>query len=128
MPEHYDTIQAAMDAAAEAQHGRLEGHVGAGAGLKKKRRHDATPTELEDRLVPAPDSGPEIRSDPDEVVEVRPGEVFGFLGPNGAGKTTAMRLLTGFLDPDAGEVEEVGDQPVPGGRQPGRQRDSARAL
>jgi ABC-2 type transport system ATP-binding protein len=33
------------------------------------------------------------------------GEVVGFLGPNGAGKTTTMRLLTRFLEPDAGRIE-----------------------
>ena len=32
------------------------------------------------------------------------GEVVGFLGPNGAGKTTTMRMLTGTLQPDKGEV------------------------
>lgn len=32
------------------------------------------------------------------------GEVVGFLGPNGAGKTTTMRLLTGTLQPDQGQV------------------------
>ena len=32
------------------------------------------------------------------------GELFGFLGPNGAGKTTTIRMLTGILTPDAGEV------------------------
>ncbi len=32
------------------------------------------------------------------------GEVVGFLGPNGAGKTTTMRLLTGTLEPDEGQV------------------------
>src|SRR5262245_11176926 len=32
------------------------------------------------------------------------GEVVGLLGPNGAGKTTTMRLITGYLEPDAGEV------------------------
>ena len=30
------------------------------------------------------------------------GEVVGFLGPNGAGKSTTMKMLTGFLEPDAG--------------------------
>ena len=40
--------------------------------------------------------------------EVRRGDVLGFLGPNGAGKTTAMRLITGFLEPDAGRVEVAG--------------------
>jgi ABC-2 type transport system ATP-binding protein len=32
------------------------------------------------------------------------GEVVGFLGPNGAGKTTTMRMLTGTLQPDEGEI------------------------
>lgn len=36
--------------------------------------------------------------------EIEEGEVFGFLGPNGAGKTTTIRLLTGILTPDSGEV------------------------
>lgn len=36
--------------------------------------------------------------------DVEEGEVFGFLGPNGAGKTTTIRLLTGILTPDTGNV------------------------
>lgn len=36
--------------------------------------------------------------------QVRKGEVIGLLGPNGAGKTTTMRLVTGFLRPDAGTI------------------------
>lgn len=32
------------------------------------------------------------------------GEIVGLLGPNGAGKTTTMKILTGYLQPDAGEV------------------------
>jgi ABC-2 type transport system ATP-binding protein len=36
------------------------------------------------------------------------GEVVGFLGPNGAGKSTTLRMLTGFLEPSAGEVEIAG--------------------
>jgi lipooligosaccharide transport system ATP-binding protein len=34
----------------------------------------------------------------------RAGEVLGLLGPNGAGKTTTLRMLYGFLHPDAGEI------------------------
>lgn len=38
------------------------------------------------------------------TLAVEPGEVFGFLGPNGAGKTTAIKVVMGFLSPDAGEI------------------------
>ena len=38
-------------------------------------------------------------------LSVPPGSVFGFLGPNGAGKTTTIRMLTGILEPDSGEIE-----------------------
>jgi len=39
---------------------------------------------------------------------VEKGEVIGLLGPNGAGKTTLMRILTGYLQPDAGEARVGG--------------------
>lgn len=32
------------------------------------------------------------------------GEVLGFLGPNGAGKSTTMKIATGFILPDSGDV------------------------
>ena len=36
--------------------------------------------------------------------EIARGEVVGLLGPNGAGKTTTMRLITGYLMADGGNV------------------------
>lgn len=32
------------------------------------------------------------------------GQIIGFLGPNGAGKSTMMKILTGFIKPDKGDV------------------------
>jgi ABC-2 type transport system ATP-binding protein len=35
---------------------------------------------------------------------VNRGDILGFLGPNGAGKSTTMKMITGFLRPDAGSA------------------------
>jgi lipooligosaccharide transport system ATP-binding protein len=43
---------------------------------------------------------------------VASGECFGLLGPNGAGKTTTLKLCLGLIQPDAGEIELLGE-PVP---------------
>ena len=37
-----------------------------------------------------------------------PGQIHGLLGPNGAGKTTTLRMLYGFLTPDAGQIRFEG--------------------
>jgi lipooligosaccharide transport system ATP-binding protein len=36
------------------------------------------------------------------------GQIVGLLGPNGAGKTTTLRMLYGFLRPDAGRIHVEG--------------------
>lgn len=36
---------------------------------------------------------------------VNNGEIFGFLGPNGAGKTTSIRMITGILQADEGDIK-----------------------
>ena len=36
--------------------------------------------------------------------EVYPGEVHAIIGPNGAGKTTLIAQLSGFLNPDSGQM------------------------
>ena len=47
---------------------------------------------------------------------VERGEIFGFIGPNGAGKTTTIKMITGILNPDRGEIEINGhslkDDPI----------------
>ncbi|MEP6513280.1 MAG: gliding motility-associated ABC transporter ATP-binding subunit GldA [Parafilimonas sp.] len=39
---------------------------------------------------------------------INKGEVVGFLGPNGAGKSTTIKIITGYLQPDEGEVHVCG--------------------
>ena len=36
------------------------------------------------------------------------GEIVGFLGPNGAGKSTTMKMITGYLAADGGNIEVCG--------------------
>ena len=37
-------------------------------------------------------------------LDIKKGEIFGFIGPNGAGKSTTMKIVSGLLSPDSGEV------------------------
>src|SRR5215217_9342137 len=39
---------------------------------------------------------------------VNRGEIVGFLGPNGAGKSTTLKMITGYLEPDAGDITVSG--------------------
>lgn len=38
-------------------------------------------------------------------LRVEPGVIYGFIGPNGAGKTTTLKMLTGILNFDEGNIE-----------------------
>lgn len=44
-------------------------------------------------------------------LEIPEGKIIGLLGPNGCGKSTLMKLITGLLQPDSGEIT-VGGFPV----------------
>ena len=37
-------------------------------------------------------------------MQIKDGEIFGFLGPNGAGKTTTIKMITGILKIDEGDI------------------------
>lgn len=41
----------------------------------------------------------------DVNLRLEDGQIVAFLGPNGAGKSTLMKILTGYLTPDSGEVQ-----------------------
>ncbi len=43
--------------------------------------------------------------------EVEKGEMIAFIGPNGAGKSTTIKMLTGILYPDAGEIKVLDIDP-----------------
>ena len=42
---------------------------------------------------------------------VEKGEIIAFIGPNGAGKSTTIKMLTGILYPDSGNVSVLGIDP-----------------
>lgn len=51
----------------------------------------------------------EIKKAVDDVsFSIKRGEVVGFVGPNGAGKSTTIKILSGILYPDAGDVNIKG--------------------
>jgi lipooligosaccharide transport system ATP-binding protein len=54
-------------------------------------------------------------------LECQAGKVLGLLGPNGAGKTTTLRMLYGFVAPEAGEIAYEG-------RDFGRHRDEIKRI
>lgn len=37
-------------------------------------------------------------------LKINNGEIFGFIGPNGAGKTTTIKMITGILNMDKGDI------------------------
>ncbi len=49
-----------------------------------------------------------VRALSDVSIDIRPGEVHAICGENGAGKSTLIRLLTGILQPDHGQIRVEG--------------------
>lgn len=41
-------------------------------------------------------------------LHIRKGAIYGFIGRNGAGKTTFLRMISGLVKPDSGEIEMFG--------------------
>lgn len=44
----------------------------------------------------------------DVSLTINKGEIVGLLGPNGAGKTTLIKIITGYLQPDSGNIQVEG--------------------
>lgn len=53
-------------------------------------------------------AGNQIKAVDDLTLSLNAGEIFGFLGPNGAGKTTTIKMLTGILSIDCGQITVFG--------------------
>ena len=43
---------------------------------------------------------------------IKEGEIVGYIGPNGAGKSTTIKMLSGILKPDSGEITIDGMNPT----------------
>ena len=52
-----------------------------------------------------------IKAVKDISFEVEEGEMVAFIGPNGAGKSTTIKMMTGILFPDKGEISVYGLDP-----------------
>lgn len=52
-----------------------------------------------------------IQAVDDISFSVEKGEITAFIGPNGAGKSTTIKLITGILYPDAGNISVLGMDP-----------------
>jgi iron(III) transport system ATP-binding protein len=60
----------------------------------------------------------------DITLGVDKGQLVCLLGPSGCGKTTTLRLVAGFIEPDAGEIRVGGRRiSAPGGTEPPERRN-----
>ena len=46
----------------------------------------------------------------DVNIHIPKGAIYGFVGPNGAGKSTVMKMILNLIQPDAGEVQLLGEK------------------
>ena len=53
----------------------------------------------------------EIKAVKNIDLKVEKGEIIAFIGPNGAGKSTTIKMLTGILYPDKGDINILGIDP-----------------
>jgi len=45
-------------------------------------------------------------------LEIEAGTIMGFIGPSGSGKTTTIRMMTGIIAPDRGELAVLDESPL----------------
>src|SRR5947199_9714819 len=67
----------------------------------------APPLALEMRNITK--TYPGVKALRDASFELRPGEVHALVGENGAGKSTLIKIITGAVTPDTGEIALSGE-------------------
>jgi branched-chain amino acid transport system ATP-binding protein len=80
-----------------------------GSSSKPKPVSDFTGAEAALQLTGVSKGFGGIQAVNDVSFTLRSGEILGIIGPNGAGKTTVFDLVSGFLEPDAGRIQLLGE-------------------
>ena len=75
---------------------------------KISKRKSGIPGMLANLFVPKFEDKEAVK---DISFSIEKGEMVGFVGPNGAGKSTTIKMLSGILYPDEGEIRVSGIVP-----------------
>lgn len=73
--------------------------------FKVNKRQSGVPGMLANLFVPRFEKKDAVK---DISFSIEQGEMVGFIGPNGAGKSTTIKMLSGILYPDSGEINVSG--------------------
>lgn len=73
--------------------------------FKVSKRASGIPGMLANLIAPKYEKREAVR---DVSFSIEKGEMVGFIGPNGAGKSTMIKMLSGILFPDEGEIKVSG--------------------
>lgn len=73
--------------------------------FKISKRAKGIPGAVANLFVPKYEKKQAVK---DISFQIEQGEMVGFIGPNGAGKSTTIKMLSGILHPDAGEIRVNG--------------------
>ncbi len=76
--------------------------------FKVNKRANGIPGMVANLLVPKFEQKQAVK---DISFSIKEGEMVGFVGPNGAGKSTTIKMLSGILYPDSGEIKVNGYVP-----------------
>ncbi len=72
---------------------------------KVSKRKSGIPGMLANLFVPKFENKEAVK---DVSFSIEQGEMVGFVGPNGAGKSTTIKMLSGILYPESGEITVSG--------------------